>query len=333
MNPGEAQQVTVGIAEEAQASFAMAATRMTRISGVARTSTGKPLSNVMLTLRTRAGNSGGMIRMIPGMAIDGTFSIANVPPGDHWLEIMPRSAGEEFASVPITADGRDITDVVITTSPGATISGHVTFEGNAGAARESMRIIATPADPFGPSPMRMGDATNGAIAEDGRFEVKGVSGRILLAFTGTGFGAPPLGWSVKSVAFNGADMTDMPIDMASLGSITDVEIVLTDKQTTLSGTVKGSGGTPVTDYTVVIFPDRRREGAVTARYIRVVRPDQQGRFETRGLPPGEYVAAAVDSLEQGRQWDPAFRKQVEPTAKRFTLAEGQSAILDLTLTP
>jgi hypothetical protein len=68
------------------------------------------------------------------------------------------------------------------------------------------------------------------------------------------------------------------------------------------------------------------------RYTRVVRPDQQGRFETRGLPPGDYLAAAVGSLEVGAHWDPAFRKQVEPAAKRFRLAEAQSATIDLTLT-
>jgi hypothetical protein len=272
------------------------------------------------------------MRSIPGVAADGTFSMGNVPPGDHWLEVLPRSAGDEFASVPITADGRDITDLVITTSPGATISGQVIFEGNAAAAPQSFRMMATPADPFGPTTMRMGDSTNGAIGEDGRFEVKGVSGRVLLAFTGAGFGPPPLGWLVKSVTFNGNDVTDIPIDIASVGSISGVQIVLTDKQTTLSGTVRSTTGNPVTDYTVVIFPDKRPEGAVTGRYTRVVRPDQQGRFETKGLPPGEYFAAAVESLEQGRQWDPAFRKQVEPTAKRFMLAEGQSSILDLTLT-
>ena len=179
--------------------------------------------------------------------------------------------------------------------------------------------------------MRMGDSTNGAIGDDGRFEVKGVSGRVLLAFTGAGFGPPPVGWLLKSVTFNGNDVTDLPIDLAATGSISGVQVVLTDKQTTLSGTVKTPTGTPTTDYTVVIFPDRRREGAVTSRYVRVVRPDQQGRFETKGLPPGEYFAAAVESLEQGRQWDPAFRKQVEPSAKRFSLTEGQSSILDLTL--
>jgi hypothetical protein len=259
--------------------------------------------------------------------------MANVPPGDHWLEVVPRGTGEEFASVPITADGHDITDMVITTSPGATISGQVVLDGNTSATvTKSIRIIATPAEPFGPSPMRMGDNTQGVVEDDGRFELRGVSGRILLAFTGMGFGPPPIGWSVKSVSFNGNDVTDIPIDIAAVGSIGGVQIVLTDKQTTLSGTVRSTTGAPVTDYTVVIFPDRRREGAATTRYNRVVRPDQQGRFEIKGLPPGDYLAAAVESLEQGGQFDPAFRKQIEPTAKRFSLTEGQSSILDLTLT-
>ena len=106
---------------------------------------------------------------------------------------------------------------------------------------------------------------------------------------------------------------------------------MTDKQTTLSGTVRNARGEQVTDYSVAVFPERLREGAMPTRYTRVVRPDQQGRFETRGLPPGDYIAAAVDSLEQGGHWDPAFRKQIEPTAKRFRLTEGQTATVDLTL--
>ena len=107
---------------------------------------------------------------------------------------------------------------------------------------------------------------------------------------------------------------------------------MTDKQTTLSGTVRDGRGQPVVDYTVAIFPDQLREGAMPGRYTRVVRPDQQGRFETRGLPPGNYLAAAVESLEQGSQWDPAFRKQIEPIARRFRLTEGQTATVDLQLT-
>ena len=140
-------------------------------------------------------------------------------------------------------------------------------------------------------------------------------------------------WFLKSVTLNGENITDVPLDVSTVTDDSTLQIVMTDKQTTLSGTVRDTRGQPVIDYTVVIFPDQLREGAMPGRYTRVVRPDQQGRFETRGLPPGNYLAAAVDSLEQGGHWDPAFRKQVEPAAKRFRLTEGQATTVDLTLTP
>jgi hypothetical protein len=107
---------------------------------------------------------------------------------------------------------------------------------------------------------------------------------------------------------------------------------MTDKQTSLSGTVRNGRGEQVPDYTVVVFPERLPEGAMPGRYTRTVRPDQQGRFQTRGLPPGDYFAAAVESLEQGGQWDPAFRNHVAQGARRFRLTEGQSATIDLQLT-
>jgi hypothetical protein len=129
---------------------------------------------------------------------------------------------------------------------------------------------------------------------------------------------------------NGVDITDTPVDLATVGDST-VEIVLTDKQTTLSGIAGNSRNEPVKDYVVAVFPDRLKEGALPARFIRTIRPDQEGRYQTRGLPAGDYFAVAVPALEQGAEWDPAFRKQVEPTAKRFRLAEGQTATIDLQL--
>ena len=138
---------------------------------------------------------------------------------------------------------------------------------------------------------------------------------------------------MKSVTFDGENITDLPLDVAAVTDSSTLQIVMTDKQTTLSGAVRNAGGQPVIDYTVVVFPSQLREGAMPGRYTRVVRPDQQGRFETRGLPPGDYLAAAVESLEQGGQWDPAFRKGVETAAKQFRLREGQAATIDLILIP
>ena len=107
---------------------------------------------------------------------------------------------------------------------------------------------------------------------------------------------------------------------------------MTVKQTSVSGGVRNARGEQVVDYTVVVFPERLRHGAISTRYTRTARSDQQGRFQLRGLPPGDYIAAAVESLEQGGHWDPAFREYVAQTSRRFRLTEGQSATMDLTLT-
>jgi hypothetical protein len=324
-----AQAVTVGIGEEANASFAMVASRMTKVTGIVRNSQGQPISNAMISIRSRSGE-GFFGRGLP-VGADGRFTFSNIPPGEHWLEVNPRSSDDEVASVAITAGDRDITDLVITTSPGAVISGHVIFDSAAESGRPG-RIMVYPPDPgSGPIVFRQFDNTQGTIDSNGRFQMKGVTGRVIFAIGPGGFGLPPSGWSVKKVTVNGQDFTDIPLDMSTTGSIDDVEVVLTDKQTTLSGTVRGAGGAPVTDYTVAIFPERLREGAVPGRYIRVVRPDQQGRFETKGLPPGDYFAAAVESLDQGGQWDPAFRRQVEPAAKRLRLTEGLTSTIELQL--
>lgn len=327
-NEDEAQAISVGLSDVANASFAMVPQRTTRVSGIVRDSQGKPLST-SLSLRTQSGN-GMSMRMLTSSGSDGRFSVGNIPPGEHYVEVSPRAGSDESASVKIQADGQEITDLLVSLAPGETITGHVTFEGTA-PAPNSFRVMASSPDPGLPPPTRTFDNTQGIIDERGQFQIRGVYGRAIFNAgpVGPGLGAPT--WVIKSVTINGDNITDIPFDAASARGDARIEIVVTDKQTTVSGMVKDARGQTITDYTAVIFPARLREGAMPARYTRVVRPDQQGRFQTRGLPPGEYLGVAVESLEQGGQWDPAFRRQIEPGSKRFTLVEGQTATVDLPL--
>jgi hypothetical protein len=329
VNVDEAQAITVGIAEVASASFALVPQLMTRISGLVRDSQGKPLA-ASLSLRTQSG--GGMsMRGLTVAGSDGRFSVANVPPGEHFIEVSPRPGYEESASLPITAGGQDITDLIITTSAGKTISGEVIFEGGS-VGQQSLRVSASSPDPGSPPLTRIYDNTQGVVDEKGRFQIRGLSsGRAVFNVLPVmpGAGAPT--WFIKSVTIDGENVIDTPFDLSTAKDDIRIEIVMTDKQTTISGTVRNARGEQVIDYTVVVFPERLKEGAIGARYTRSVRADQQGRFQARGLPPGDYLAVAVDSLEQGRQWDPEFRNQVEPSAKPFRLTEGQTATIDLAL--
>jgi protocatechuate 3,4-dioxygenase beta subunit len=98
INADQAQPITVALSEEAAVSFALVPSRMTRVSGIVRDSQGQPLPGVMLTIRSKIGY-GMSMRGLPAVGSDGRFTISNIPPGEHWLEVMQRSDGGEAASV------------------------------------------------------------------------------------------------------------------------------------------------------------------------------------------------------------------------------------------
>ena len=141
----------------------------------------------------------------------------------------------------------------------------------------------------------------------------------------------PQGWFLKSVTLNGTDITDIPFEIRGSTTVTGLEMIATDQQTTLSGGVKDSRGQPVKDYVVVVLPDGLKEGLSTTRFNRTVRPDQNGQYKTMGLPAGEYVAFAVETMEQGINYDPAYQQAMKPRGKSFSLTDGQTLIVDLQL--
>ena len=130
------------------------------------------------------------------------------------------------------------------------------------------------------------------------------------------------GWTLKSVTVGGRDVIDTPIEVRSGQALADVTLVFTDKLTQVSGTVTNEQGTPVTDYTVLAFPTDATLWRPQSRQIMTARPDQNGKYQMRGLPPGEYYMATVDPAEQGEWFEPAFLDQQRPGAVRITLGDG-----------
>ena len=331
LSADDAQTITVGVAEVVTAVFPLASVRLAKLSGTIRNASGAPAAGARVTLRARDG-FGGFYRGQPPTGPDGAFTVPDVPPGDYIIEARPANMGSNMESIEtgqtgVSVAGRDISDLVVTMTTGATVSGRVIYESSSTENRPD-RVRAQPADPR--TPFRFGP-DDGAVDSDGRFRLRGLAGRVLFRmFVGTG-GPGGVPWTVKSVTLNGVDVTDIPVDLSTSGDITGLEIVTSDKTTTLSGTVINGFRAPVKDYVVAVFPDRLREGVMPQRFTRTIRPDQEGRYQLRGLPPGNYLAVAVPALESGDEWDPAFRKRVEPLGKPFSLTEGQTLTLDLQL--
>jgi hypothetical protein len=131
----------------------------------------------------------------------------------------------------------------------------------------------------------------------------------------------------------GTDITDTGSEFKPGDAVTGLEIELTSKISSVTGTVTAADGALLKDCTVVVFAESPELWRVPlTRWVAGARPDQEGRFKMPNLPPGTYYAIAVDYLPTGEWGDPDLLDRLRPKARRFTLTEGAAQTLDLRLT-
>jgi hypothetical protein len=125
------------------------------------------------------------------------------------------------------------------------------------------------------------------------------------------------------------DVSDSGIEFRADTNINGIEIQVTDQASEVSGLVTGKHGELWRDCTVVIFAQDRQSWGWMSRYVGTGRPDHDGRFIVRGLPPGHYYAAAVEFLDQGDATDPAFLDRLQQQGIGFSLGDGARTVVDL----
>ena len=157
---------------------------------------------------------------------------------------------------------------------------------------------------------------SGRVRDDWTFTVSGLFGPVEVPVT------VPDGWAVKSIVQSGHVITDTPIEMRSGEQLTGVEVVLTDHVSAIAGHVANSQGAAITDGTVIVFADSPTKWWEESRYVRAVRPDLQGQYEIKGLPPGSYLAVAVDAVEDGMWNDPDYLESIRQYGQKIMLSDG-----------
>ena len=349
----EAQRVTLAVGQEQpNMNFALQPVRTVKITGTALNSMGTAMSNGMVTLMPADGVGGpgggpaffafggGNGRVRP----DGSFTIANVAPGNYTLMAVTGPGGRgggfairiggpgggglddiEMATMPLTVGNEDVTGLTVVASRGASLSGNVVAaEGSVAKLNTNqIQIVAQSANgqflpgPLGNRPSR--------VEDDGTFVLTGLTGQKFIRVNGL-----PQEWTLKAVMFNGADVTDSALEFRGSTENSGLQIIVTDKVSDLNGKVTTAKGEVTRDYTVVVFPDDPVKWAFPSRYVKTARADQQGQFRIRALPPEDrYLAVAVDYLEDGEGTDPQFLEQIKDRATRFTMADGEAKSLDL----
>ena len=334
-NVTEATRISLKAGQEMSgANFALIVARMARVRGRALTSRGEPAAGSMAMLAP-ADPYSGMAMMNMANAVvgaDGNFDFANVAPGRYNLNVRPsggmQNPSGEFAVMPITVGNEDLDNVMVTTHAGAIARGVVTTDdGSAPPFRpEQVQVFAQMTEP---TAMMVNPGMN-RIHDDYSFEITGLFGsRRFTAGIGAGM---PAGWYLKSVLYDGQDITDSGMTFEPGRTYDGVTVVFSQKATDLSGALTDDRNKPVIDATVVIFPANRERWGFLSRYVRTLRPDQNGRFSVKNLPPADdYLIIAVQNLEQGQGSDPEFLTRAREEAKAFTLNEAETKVIDITL--
>jgi hypothetical protein len=320
----DAGRLRVGLGEEVlNLDITMRIAPAATLSGRVVRVDGTPVSSVRVALLDGAfsGSDGNVTGGAP-TDVDGRFRIAGVGAGSYQLAADDRDGAKPGRGVlPVEVFGADQSGLTIVVGTGGTLSG---------------RVVSSNGEPL---PFPSGAVLIGARRADGLRLMAGESVRLAGAWTfeGRGLLGPrlirvarlPDGWWLKAVLREGQDVTDAPIDFDHGIAVGGITIVLDDNPTRLEGTVADASGARVEDYTVIAFsPDKARWGAET-RFIHAGRPDHAGRFRLTGLPPGEYLIAAVDYVETGQWFDPDYLASLGRTAVRVTLDPGESVSIDM----
>ena len=233
-------------------------------------------------------------------------------------------AESEFGRADLAVGTQDVEGVVVVTAPGARVTGQIVTDSQQPltAKPEQVQVGVRSARPD--QAVFPGAPGMARVAQDFTFQITSLFDPAIFRVNNI------QGWSLKQVLLNGQDISETPLEFLPGQTISGVQIVLTDKSTTLQGGISDDRGNVMTDATVIVFPADERRWTFLSRFIKTARPNQDGRYEIRGLPAhDDYLIAAVQGLEDGQAGDPEFLARVKASATRLTLNEGETKAADL----
>jgi hypothetical protein len=334
-NASDARRITVRAARETTSViFPIVLARLARVKGRVQGASGEPFAG-MISVAMRDRMTANMASSGAVILPDGTFQVANLPPGTYALTARP-SFGPNgarqtnvMAQTMVSVDGEDVNDVVMFAAEGGIARGRtVTDEGIPPVIPlNSVQIFAQPVDPMTP----FVGGQNPPVKPDGTFEVTGLWGAVHLRSSGVGGregdSGPP--WTFKSVLLDGRDVTDSGIDFQPGRVVDNIDIVFTRKVSRISGEVLDDSGKVPPAAWVVLLPADERKWVARSRYVRGMRADAKGTYRLSAVPYDDYVIVGVTGLEDGQWADRDFLQAVRDLGTRISIGEGETKVQNI----
>lgn len=240
----------------------------------------------------------GMLDMRPViLQSDGTFEIF-VLPGRYTL-LGSGNKQEIYLDGEFEVTDKDLDDVRVSAHTYLTMPVRVSWDGEAPAKASKTVVLLSY-----PGWRNRGEGETSFQIEQLRSGKVGITVDLV----------PPEAY-VKALRYGEQRVQDEEIELAD-GA--ELEIVMRRGTGWVEGTVEDDGK-PVPDAFVLALPLPHGGHRTKASYQGV--SDQRGKFELTGVPPGEYILFAFESLEDGEWLEPDFLTRHERLGERIKLEE------------
>jgi hypothetical protein len=320
-------------AEQAGVVMSLVPARSGRVTGRVVGIGAEPLIQATaVRLIPQAGDEPGPITASTFLKPDGSFTFNAIPAGTYLLLAHTISAygpnrQDRVGWLSLISTGQDIDNVSLLLRRSVRLSGRIEVEGDGTRpALEDLRLEPLLVGPLAAGVTGLRPYVRTTIKPDWSFESNDVTGPMVIRLVAR----PGTPWRLSRVTLDGADVTDTRMDAAAFDG-RNLEIAVTNRSASVRGRVVLSRGDPVTGCHVIVFAEDPSKWEYPSRHLTIVRPDQNGDFETRGLPPDRYLAIAMNRVEEGDWQDPEVLELLRQDATRVLLSEGEPMTVELRL--
>jgi hypothetical protein len=250
---------------------------------------------------------------------DGSFDISEVLPGSYSLAAYWFDEGKPFtARVPVDVGNADVDGVALTLGAGVNIPGRIVWDGQPSLEGNELTVMPRPTD-IGWNFWNGGthvDAANSFVLKDvseGSYSAE-LSGQSKDCY-------------IKDVRYGASSALDEGFAVTR-GAPANLEITVSSRGARVQGTVSDEDGLPAPGVQVALVPEASRR--VLHRLYKSGTTDQYGRFDIRGVAPGDYSLFSWEEVETGAWEDAEFLKPFQEKGEKISVQEGDQKTLNLT---